>query len=339
MRDIDANIDYGGSCGFSDQLEAFAVWRRARGTWNLVYAKNLLYFARHCEREEPGSDALSQASLDSWCAVRDTEEPASCESRTSPARAFAAWALERGLTDAVPPEPSRVGRDEYVPHHFSDAELGGLFAAADSIVPYKGRRQSKIRKIQCVALFRLLYSSGLRTTEARLLRREDVDLDEGVVCVRESKGPDQHYVALHPSMTEVLRSYDEAAERLQPGREWFFESSLGGHLSRKWVENNFKMLWREANGDNDGVVPYQLRHEYATRNVTSWDGDAYDAHDRLLWLSRSMGHRNLQSTLHYFSLAPAISDKILEATGARMDAIIPDVWDLDGGEDDGQKKG
>ena len=332
-----SEVSFEGSCGFWEQLEAFAGWRRARGLWSRGYAKNLLYFARHCEAAEPGAASLAQGALDSWCAVRDTEEPSSCVNRTLPARAFAEWAGGRGLTDAVPPRPSRVGPDDYVPHAFADAERRRLFAAADSIVPYMGRRESRIRKVQCVAFFRLLYSSGIRTTEARLLRREDADLKEGVLSIRHSKGPDQHYVALHPSMVEVLRAYDEAAERLQPGREWLFESSRGGHLSRRWVVNNFKKLWEAAgNGDTEGIVPYQLRHEYATRNIMSWDGDAFDAHDRLLWLSRSMGHRSVQSTLHYFSLVPAISDKILEATGERMDEIIPDVWEWEEADDDGR---
>ena len=102
-----------------------------------------------------------------------------------PARAFADWARGRGLTDAVPPKPPRKEPDDYVPHSFTDDELRRLFAAADAIVPYKGRRMSRIRKIQCAAFFRLLYSSGIRTTEARLLRRGDVDLGQVVRKVGE----------------------------------------------------------------------------------------------------------------------------------------------------------
>ena len=89
-------------------------------------------------------------------------------------------------------------------------------------------------------------------------------------------------------------------------------------------------------GATPHLYPTLLRHEYATRNIMSWDGDAFDAHDRLLWLSRSMGHRSVQSTLHYFTLVPAISDKILEATGERMDEIIPDVWEWEEADDDGR---
>lgn len=332
----DGRSYYEGSCGFVGQLEDFEAWRRACGRWGSADARRLRWFARHCEDTCPGATSLTQAALDEWCRHRDTESISSWASRTSQARAFAAWARDRGLTEAVPPSAPRVGPSEYVPHSFTDEELRRLFAAADSIVPRKGHPEDRVRKIQCAALFRLLYSSGMRTTEARRLRRADVDLATGVICVRDSKGPDQHYVALHPSMTKVLAAYDEAVERLQPRREWFFESYGGGRLTADWVSRNFKKLWRVANGDPEGVVPYQLRSEYATRNVTSWDGDAFDAHDRLLWLSRSMGHRSTKSTLHYFSLTPAISDKILNATGGRMDEIIPDPWEWEEAEDDGR---
>jgi site-specific recombinase XerD len=70
-----------------------------------------------------------------------------------------------------------------------------------------------MKEIVCPAFFRLLYSSGIRTTEARLLEREDIDLSHGVINVRHSKGYDQHYIALHESMTSILLQYDAAAEK------------------------------------------------------------------------------------------------------------------------------
>ena len=45
--------------------------------------------------------------------------------------------------------------------------------------------------------FRLLYSSGIRTNEARLLLKENVDLRRGILDIQYSKGHDQHYIVLH----------------------------------------------------------------------------------------------------------------------------------------------
>lgn len=314
--------------GFAGQLDTFVRYRKASGSWNEhASAENLRYFDRHCASVDPSSPELTQEMLDGWCAMRETESPGSCYTRTLVARQFAEYALARGLSGAVPEKMPAPRKSAYVPHAFTEEEIGRFFEACDGIVPYKGRRDCVVRKIACSAFFRLLYSSGIRTTEARLLRRVDVDLAHGVLDIRKSKGYDQHYVALHPSMVEVLRAYDAAAEKLQPGREWFFQSSKGGHYRREWVEDNFRALWREANGDAGPVVPYDLRHHYAVENISSWDCDAFEASDKLHYLSKSMGHRWTASTLYYYSIVPALADKLREKTEARFDATVPEVWD------------
>ena len=132
-------------------------------------------------------------------------------------------------------------------------------------------------------------------------------------------------------MVDVLAAYDRSVAELQPGRTYFFESCRGGHYKRNWVSTNFRKMWEEANGTGTDVVAYDLRHNYATTNIMSWECDAFDAHDRLLWLSKSMGHRHISSTLYYFSLVPAISDKILLLTGDEMDRVLPDAWEADDG--------
>lgn len=315
--------------GFADQIDAFVRYRKASGCWNEhATAQNLRYFDRHCAENYPGSAELTQEMIDSWCEQRETENSFSCCTRTIIARQFTDYARARGFTQAKTPKPPKPEKSAYVPHAFAPDELARFFDECDSIVPYKNRPQSVIRKIQCAAFFRLLYSSGIRTTEARLLRRIDVDLEHGVLDIRKSKGYDQHYVALHETMTEVLRAYDRAADKMQPGRTYFFESSRGGgHLSRDWVEDNFKDLWTRANGDAGPVVAYDLRHNYAIENISSWEDDGFEATEKLLYLSKSMGHRWTVSTLRYFAIVPRLSDKIRAKTEGGFNEIVPEVWD------------
>lgn len=61
----------------------------------------------------------------------------------------------------------------------------------------------------------------MRTTEARLLRREDVCLEDGIVNIRYSKGYNQHFVVLHDSMLELMKKYDVAISKLVPERIFF----------------------------------------------------------------------------------------------------------------------
>jgi len=320
------------SC-IAGHLAAYVEYREACGGWSARSSRYLRYFDLHCSRLFPGAKALTQEMVDTWCARRETETMRSCASRTCAARSFCAWAVARGLVAvAVPPAPKSEPK-AYVPHAFTHDELARFFEACDSI-DIRGRGLAgRLRAIACPAFFRLLYSSGIRTTEARLLKRSDVDLGEGVLDIRRSKGHDQHYVALHPTMTDVLARYDASAEGLVPGREWFFQSARGSHYSTEWVEQNFNSLWERANGPRGSVVPYDLRHNYAIENISSWDCDCFEAGGQLLWLSRSMGHRKISSTLYYYSMVPRLSDKLLALTGDGMDDLIPAPWEevpLDG---------
>lgn len=180
-----------------------------------------------------------------------------------------------------------------------------------------------MRKITFPVIFRLLYSSGIRTTEVRLLLRENVDLQNGILDIKYSKGPNQHYVVLHDSMLGIMRRYDETASELVPGRIYFFSTVSNGHYSADWVTYHFKKLWKRANSSD--VTPYQLRHNYAIENINSWVGKGFDFYDKFVFLSKSMGHVTLESTKYYYSIVPALSQILEEKDKESSDWILPEV--------------
>lgn len=148
--------------------------------------------------------------------------------------------------------------------------------------------------------FRLLYSCGIRTNEARLLLRENVDLGRGILDVRYSKGHDQHYNVLHDSMLEIMRRYDAAISGVVSGRKYFFPSIRNSHFNKGWVTKNFNLLWRKVNTSR--ATAYEFRHHYAVANINQWAGYGFEYHDRLVYLSKSMGHTTLESTRYYYSI-------------------------------------
>ena len=310
--------------GFSDLIEKFISYRKAFGCWNESgYERSLRSFDHYCANHYPGQ-GLCQKMLDEWCAKHETETNWSCCTRTQVIREFIGYLRSRNMTDTAPPIPPKPEKRKYVPHAFSHDELSRFFHECDSIVPYNRRLDYILRKVTCPVFFRLLYSSGIRTTEARYLKREDVDLAHGVLNIRKSKGYDQHYVALHESMTDLLRKYDRTAELLQPSRTYFFESVKGNCYSKVWVSDNFSALWTKANGKKGRIVAYDLRHNYAEMNINSWQDDVFGIGDKLQYLSKSMGHRYTRSTLYYYSIVPRLADTIREKTETGFNGIIPD---------------
>lgn len=306
-----------------DVMSRYVGWLRAQGRACQQSLTYVSVFDNWCQAEFPGATAVTQEMVDAWRAPRPTERPNSTRTRVYPVIGVLSYMRDRGLTDVRDPDVPRSERSTYVPHAFTEDELGRFFGACDRY----GERRCKRRAGRNLALtvpvfYRLLYSSGMRTTEARLLGAGDVDLTEGVVHVRRSKGSDRHIVALHATMTDAMRRYDDAIGALYAGREFFFPVTERGGRSTYWVWKTFREVWDSVNGSH--ATPYQLRHHYAVTNINSWGGDCLESWDRLVYLSRSMGHSHLESTMAYYSIVPGLCD-VIDGLVSEGDDVIPGV--------------
>lgn len=146
--------------------------------------------------------------------------------------------------------------------------------------------------------------------------------------IQESKGYDQHYIVLHDSMLELMRKYDAAVDTIMPEREYFFPSSRNGHYNCGWVVNNFNQIWRKATPTSHATA-YDFRHNYAIMNINRWVGQGFEFHDKLVYLSKSMGHSKLESTRYYYSIVPALAQVLDEKTGDSSEYLIPEVSDYE----------
>ncbi|MGY4319237.1 tyrosine-type recombinase/integrase [Bradyrhizobium sp. JR3.5] len=88
------------------------------------------------------------------------------------------------------------------PYVYSDAEIEALLKAALALPPATG-----LGRWTYHYLFVLIAVTGIRVSEAIGLERADVDLEEGLLTVRESKFGKSRFVPLHPTTRAALRSY------------------------------------------------------------------------------------------------------------------------------------
>lgn len=301
----------------------FVDYRSARNQWSEGYGLNLLYFDRYCSEHFPDETGLTQGMIDGWCVQRQTENKTSLINRTLPARKLAEYLNKRELADLSIPAMPAMPPKEHVPHFFTDGELANFFARCDENVRNAKTGSKKFYALQVSVLFRLLYSSGIRTTEARLLSVTDVDLEHGVLNIHKTKNSIEHYVALHDSTTKMLRDYNALAARYHPDRELFFPYKGAKPFSPDMLTYEFHKVWDRVNHEN--AVPYDLRHNYAIHNINSWLSLGFDFNDKFLYLSKSMGHTSLESTRYYYSLVPALAAILLEKTEPGFNSIVPEV--------------
>jgi len=164
-----------------DALSQYVTVRRALGTRLSEPAHTLRQFVTFLERE--GSSRITTQLALRWATMPQGVQAATWARRLSMVRRFAAWWSAFDSTTEVPPPrllPARKRRR--TPHIFTDDEIGRLMDAAA-----QRRSRTGVRGLTYATLIGLLAATGLRPGEALTLDCSDVDLDEGILSIRESK--------------------------------------------------------------------------------------------------------------------------------------------------------
>ncbi len=113
------------------------------------------------------------------------------------------------------------------------------------------------------ALYELIYSCGLRVSEAVNLNKSNLFLAEGVLLVK-GKGDKERLVPLGDVAIYWIREYlDNSRQHLSIDykSESLFLNSRGGRLTRKGMWKNFKILCSKSGVE--GKL-HSLRHSFAT---------------------------------------------------------------------------
>ncbi len=163
----------------------------------------------------------------------------------------------------------------------------------------------------------------MRIGEVVRLDQDDVDFDQGLLTIRNSKFGKSRELPLHPSTLYALGAYAERRDERHPkpkGR-WFFTSSTGTRLLRDNVSTVFGCIVRDATLKwPEGIrLPraHDLRHTFAVRCVMTWHRSGVDVERRLPVLSTWLGHVAPATTYWYLSGVP----ELLELVSARLDDL------------------
>ena len=93
-------------------------------------------------------------------------------------------------------------------------------------------------------------------------------------------------------------------ENLMPGRKTFFPNEYDKPYSGEWVTASFKKVWKKVSTAH--ARAYDFRSHYAVVNINGWDHCGIEWMDKLLYLSRSMGHRYIQKHIILLQACTAV---------------------------------
>ena len=177
---------------------------------------------------------------------------------------------------------------------------------------------SVVRNIKHKAMFMVAYDAGLRLSEIRNLRLENIDSARMVIRVQQGKGKKDRYARLSPDLLQLLRDYWREFRPdglLFPGacKHRPYDLATPGHILKK--------ICLKA-GITKRVTMHTLRHSFATHLLESGTD--------LRLIQQMLGHSNIQTTCLYThvsigqqSHAPRLMELLENETASETDRTSP----------------
>ena len=297
------------SSPLADRMSAFLALKRAVGCRYSHGTTVLRDFDRFLIDE--GTDGhITSLLLARWRASRPELSPASHRLRWIVMRQFCVY-LHRYEPETYVPDPlfGRHPIPQFKPHILQAETMRVLLDGVSAVAP--GSRFA-LRPHTYTTLLTILYTTGLRISEALALCLKDVDLDTRLLVIRKSKFGKSRIVPFSDGLLPVIEKYQSVRREVLGTPEDdapFFVTQYGGHYSKNSVNTVWQRLLRATGlggGRGQGPRIHDLRHSFATLRLLAWYREGADVEAKLPLLSTYLGHSSIWATQRYLTILPQI---------------------------------
>ena len=314
------------SGNFKPYIEGLIEQKKALGYPYTSSARILKTFSVFCLNHYPEETVLTKAIAMHWAARRPEEHVNWLLRRITPVRQLAKYMHRLGLEAYLIP-PGIPGKPiRYVPHFFTDQELQAFFAELDQC-PVS--RDSPARHLIIPVFFRVLYCCGLRSSEARLLNVEEVDLENGKLTIRQSKGHKDRQVMMSEEVLNLCRVYHTKVSQMLPERIGFFPNPRGAYYHPHMIDYWFHLFWDKTGlakvGCGNPPRVHDFRHTFAVKRLNLWVQEGKDLQAYLPYLSMYLGHVHFTDTDYYLHFVPEFFPLFKEKTLEKYAHLLPEV--------------
>ena len=271
------------------------------------------------------SDPFSKESILSWA---DTAKGVKTRNlRLTAIRQLALYInrLDPNASAYVVPTIYRsIQHKDFCPYIYSKKELALLFQAADTF--------GKVGQIPCSEksfplILRMLYSCGLRISEALSLKVQDVDLQRGALIIRDAKFYKDRLIPMHKNLTKRCLEYFERTLIIADPDDYFFPAGNNGHICNSTFYQYFRNILSITGirAGKSGACPrvHDIRHTFAVHCLKELDSAGYDMNVVLPILATYMGHTTYEDTGTYLHLTAELYPDIVNIMEEKFEKLIP----------------
>ena len=308
-------IDFSGP--LAHELREYLAMRQVAGGVSWATVKQLRTLDRFSQSIPLPSRTIDERFARAWLAPCEARGPNTRRGRYFLLRRFCLF-LVAHRPDTFVPSPSLCPRRRPVapPHIYTREEIRLLLDEALRLRDWDRWHPCPIRSHTMHTIFLLLATTGLRISEALHLPLKDVDLDRGVLTVRQSKFRKSRLVPVSTGTLAVLCQYaglrckvaavDPEAAFFVSGRQRAYSYST---VNRLFQHITTQVGIRTPTGG--GPRLHDLRHTFAITRLLLWYREGANVMARLPRLTTYLGHTRISDTEVYLQ---ATTELLAEAS-------------------------
>lgn len=320
-------------CGpFKEHIKNHVELKQSVGYKYIAEAEHLKRFDTFTLKKYSFATTLTKEIVLDWCSKKPYEAQANQCIRASIIRQFSKYLDSIGVEAYIMPKGYYPKEKQYVPHIYTGEELKRFFAETEKChytpeCPY--------RHLIMPVFFRMLYTCGLRVSEARLLKVADVDINAGILTINHSKKDNSRLVPMADSLIRRCREFSVKVHQYSKPDDYYFPALGGKPMTIGNVYKNFrKFLWRAGishGGRGYGPRIHDFRHTYAVHCLKKWAEQGKDLLVYLPILKTYLGHDSFEETAYYLRLTADVFPDIT----IKLESLYPDlIPELEGDTDE-----
>jgi len=316
---------------FAEYIIGLIDLKRSIGYKYQTEAVDLRCFDLFCRMHYPGMNVLSREIVLDWSKQRTGEHPSTQRGRVTPVRELAKYMISNGHQAFILPKGIVPKCPRYLPYIYSDDELKRIFFQIDQC-HYCVEVPS--RHYVMPLFFRLLYCCGLRLSEARTIKVKDVDMENGVITLTNTKLDKQRQIPLSVRLHERFITYCLNVHLCSNPDDWFFPGYKNKPMTLSNVEKNHRrFLWQAGIshcgrcrlGERGAPNVHSYRHTFAVHCLRGWVLEGKNTQAYFPVLQAYLGHVSYSDTAYYLHLTTDLFQDITTRLNNEFGDIIPKI--------------
>ena len=311
---------------FKNEILNFLELKHSTGYKYTTGQKHLEQFDELCFLKYSSEFTLTKGIALEWAIQRKNESVSSHENRIVVIREFAKYLNSLDKNSFVIPTTYISKKPKYKSYIYSNLELNRIFEVIDhKKYNYYHKNTSTVLPV----LFRVLYCCGLRISEVLNLKVKDINLEDGIIFVYESKNNNDRLVPISNNLKNIVIEYFTSMHSTSCEGDYFFyikdcKTRIPATTLRKQFRNILKLAGIEKNKNSNPRI-HDFRHTFAVNCLKKFVKDNKDLTAYLPILKTYMGHSKFISTEYYLKLTNDMFPDILEKVHSYINDAIPKI--------------